>query len=243
MVENPLRPEEQGRQAPMDSVMEWMKQNEKLIAADDPNEAFPIGVTEGQKADEPVKKTPAGKRLQSAKPTPDQKPQRKGQSGVMGDLLALLLKIGWICLFFGAVLVFVVGVTVQSGTAMEPAFHDRDVVFYYRLDKTPEAGEAVVYTDEAGKLLVGRVVAVGGDTVEITAEGVKVNGYYQMEPYASGETILFREGVEFPVTVKGGEFFVLCDNRGEGRDSRILGPIPEKQIKGRVMLSVRQRDF
>lgn len=170
------------------------------------------------------------------------KKKKKG-SGLLGDLLALVLRIGWISLILAILLLVICGITVNSGDRMSPAFHDRDVIIFYRLSKDIQAGEVVVYRGPNDQVLLGRVVAKGGDTVDIDKNGLKINGYYQTEHYKQGETVLFEEGVSLPVTLRPGEFFVLCDMRAQGGDSRNFGPISSDHILGRVMLSIRQRDF
>lgn len=50
---------------------------------------------------------------------------------------------------------------------MKPAIKDGDLVMYYRLDKRFISGDVAVFKDD-GRTTVGRVVAVAGDTVDIT---------------------------------------------------------------------------
>lgn len=58
---------------------------------------------------------------------------------------------------------------------MSPRISAGDLLFYYRLEK-PKSGDVVVL-QKAGEKYVGRVIAAGGDTVEITEdEKVKING-------------------------------------------------------------------
>ena len=171
-----------------------------------------------------------------------EKPQKAG-SGLFADLAALLLRIGWISFIFAILLLVVCGVMVNNGNRMAPAFHDRDVVIFYRLAKDIQAGDVVVFRGENNQMLVGRVVAKAGDTVDITSKGLQINGYYQAESYVRSETVLFEGGVSLPVTLRPGEYFILYDDRSQGGDSRYFGPIPSDRICGRVMLSIRQRDF
>ena len=59
---------------------------------------------------------------------------------------------------------------------MAPRISAGDLVLYYRLDKQPLAGDIII-CNKNGKQYVDRVIAKGGDSVEITEEGtVKVNG-------------------------------------------------------------------
>ena len=168
---------------------------------------------------------------------------KKEGSSLLADLVALLLRIGWISFVFAILLLVICGVMVNNGPRMAPAFHDRDVVIYYRLAKDIKAGEVVVYRGDNNQLLLGRVAAKAGDTVDIDEKGIRINGYYQEEPFAVGDTVLFEGGTSLPVTLRTGEYFVLCDDRSQSADSRIFGPISSDRICGRVMLMIRQRDF
>ena len=126
---------------------------------------------------------------------------------------------------------------------MTPAFSDSDLIVYYRLAADFQTGDCVVYAGEGNTLLIGRVIAKEGDTVDITSDGLMVNGYYTTEKYANGDIVLFEGGAEFPMTLSYGEYFVLADNRSEGSDSRNYGALSNGIIKGRVLLSLRWRNF
>jgi signal peptidase I len=95
-------------------------------------------------------------------------------------------------------------------------------------------GEALgLVTPESA--LIKRVVAVGGQTVQIVEGMLIVDGDVIDEPY-------LRPGVRMsdygPTTVPDGHVFVLGDNRGQSEDSRRFGAIPEDSIIGRAFVRV-----
>lgn len=47
--------------------------------------------------------------------------------------------------------------------------------------------------------------------------------------------------VQYPVTLKEDEYFILSDFRTEGTDSREYGPVNRGQIKGKVIALLRRR--
>ena len=171
------------------------------------------------------------------------KTKKKKGPGPLSDLITLLLKLAWIAALFAALLLYVFGITLNGGERMTPAMQDQDILVYYRLAKDMTAGETVVYRNGENRKVTGRIVAVGGDMVEIDERGLKVNGYYTTDDHAVGDTVLFQHGVVFPITLAPGEYFVLCDDRAQEDDSRTLGALTDEQIDGRVMLLIRQRDF
>ena len=91
--------------------------------------------------------------------------------------------------------------------------------------------------------MVRRVVAVEGDTVDITEDGLEVNGYLQQENLIYEKTRRYEEGIDFPVTLKANEVFVLGDARENATDSRVYGVVNIEETKGKVMLIIRKRGF
>ena len=158
------------------------------------------------------------------------------------DILMLFIKIGVILLALYLLFTFIFGIHIHSGIAMSPSISDRDIVIYYRFDDTFKADETVIYEYD-GEELIGRVAAVSGDTVEVTENGLKINGYLQQNNKAVGETFAFEDGIDYPVTLKTGEFFILGDNRQHSKDSRLFGAISQKAIKGSVITIIRRRDI
>lgn len=85
--------------------------------------------------------------------------------------------------------------------------------------------------------LIKRVIAVGGETVEIVDNRVLVDGTPIDESYIGGDINMPQFG---PLVVPDGYVFVMGDNRSRGgsHDSRAFGPIPEDDIIGRAFVKV-----
>lgn len=158
------------------------------------------------------------------------------------DILYLFGKLVGIILCFILLSLFVFGLCRNLDADMYPALKDGDLVIYYRLDKDYIASDCIVLTYD-GRQQVRRVVAVEGDTVDITEQGLVINGQLQWETYVYEETQRYAEGVDFPITLQEGEVFVLGDARASATDSRIYGAVNVADTKGKVMLILRRRDF
>ena len=94
------------------------------------------------------------------------------------DLLMLAAQIAAIVLGAVVVFSFVFGLMRVTDPSMEPRFQDGDLVLFYRLDKRYTSRDVIVF-EHNGLLTSGRVVASGGDTVNIDSQGLIVNGSYQ----------------------------------------------------------------
>jgi signal peptidase I len=100
----------------------------------------------------------------------------------------------------------------------------------------PVQGSIVVYAaPNASKVLAGRVVATGGQTVDLQDGRVTIDGRSLDEPYTQGRTTLqISPTVTFPVKVPAGSLWILGDNREASADSRLFGAVPESSVRGVV---------
>jgi signal peptidase I len=133
---------------------------------------------------------------------------------------------------------FLAQATRVYGSSMEPNLHtDQRLVVEkvsYRLHG-PRRGDVVVIRmpDHGPELLIKRIIALAGETIEIRSGAVYVDGQQIEEPYLVRNT----GGSYGPTTVPGGHVFVMGDNRGASNDSRIFGPVELDRVVGRAWVS------
>ncbi len=143
------------------------------------------------------------------------------------------------------ILIFMFGIRVVNvkGRSMFPTLHDADMILTTNLFYTPKAGDVVVLqTDTYGPdPLVKRVIATGGQTVDIDFERgiVYVDGVALDEPYIAERTTV-REDFTGPVEVPEGCIFLMGDNRNHSTDSRQanIGMVDKRCVIGKVLLIV-----
>ena len=158
------------------------------------------------------------------------------------DLFFLGLKLILISGVLAVMLFWVFGLARCTDNSMSPACKDGDLVLFDRMgEEYLERGLVVLEID--GKFQIRRIAAVPGDTVEITEEGLFLNGYRQQESDITTATLPYEEGIRYPVTLETGEYFVLADRRTNAVDSRLYGVVTEQEIKGTVIALLRRRGF
>ena len=128
-----------------------------------------------------------------------------------------------------------VAVLQIDGSSMNPFLRMDEIVLAVRTDKPVKNDVIAFYVNN--KIYIKRVIAAGGDAVDIKQDGtVSVNGTALDEPYIT-ELCLDSCDIDFPFQVPTGTFFVLGDNRPASLDSRnsAFGTVSREQIIGRVI--------
>jgi signal peptidase I len=160
--------------------------------------------------------------------------------------------IEWTVVLVGAVLLALVlrAVVLQAfwipSPSMEETLLIRDRVLVNKLSYRfgdIERGEIIVFhrTDEEIALdpdqpreVIKRVIAFGGETIEIRDNVVYINSEAIDEPYLAPGALTTDYEAE---VVPEGHLFVLGDNREVSLDSRFdLGPVAEDRVVGRAFV-------
>jgi signal peptidase I len=138
--------------------------------------------------------------------------------------------------------------------SMEPTLHgcpncDDDRVLVEKLSylfHAPQPGDVVVFDrPDTGswarnvpeKVLIKRIIGVGGDRLVIKHGHVFRDGRLLVEPYVNPAC----DGTQAPqrvYRVPPDEVFVMGDNRCRSDDSRFNGPVPVSDLVGRAFLVV-----
>lgn len=164
------------------------------------------------------------------------------ETSMLQELLFLVGKIMLLSVIVLLVFGFLFGFFRNRDPSMAPGVKEGDLVLYYRLDKDYTSSDLAL-VEYQGEKQVRRVVAVAGDTVDITEEGLLINGALQQEPGIYTETLPYQEGITFPITIGEGQVFLLGDNREYGADSRLYGPVEVRDTLGKVITILRRRNL
>ncbi|NBD74167.1 signal peptidase I [Patescibacteria group bacterium] len=133
---------------------------------------------------------------------------------------------------------------IVSGASMSPTFETGQYLIIdqvsYRFDD-PERGDVVIFRfpEDPSKFFIKRVIGLPGETVEINGTDVVITdpetgeSLRLEEPYvaaANGKNDFLTR------TLDDDEYFVMGDNRSASSDSRVWGPVPERNVVGRALV-------
>jgi signal peptidase I len=155
-------------------------------------------------------------------------------------VLRFFIKLAEVLLAIWVIFTFIFGLRQVRGETMYPRIRDGDLILFFRLQQDYQNGDAVAYQLD-GTRHVARIVARGGDVVEMNSDGLLiVNGNVQEEEifYPTNPE---SGGIEYPYTVPEESYFVLCDFRTAGDDSRLSGAISKKDLDGKIVTVLRRR--
>lgn len=139
---------------------------------------------------------------------------------------------------------FLFKISVVNGDSMVKTLLDGDRLVITARDYNIEQGDIIIISqpNTYEKVLIKRVIAKGGQTVDIdTNKGVVyVDGEELSEPYLSVRTKKLGDGFTYPVTVPEGKLFVMGDNRNVSADSRYagIGFIDERYVVGEAIYRI-----
>lgn len=150
----------------------------------------------------------------------------------------LVLMVALAFLLATGIRTFVVQPYVIPSGSMIPTIElwDRVIAnkFVYRFTE-PEYGDIVVLDDPTGSVptLIKRVVATGGQTVDLVNGAVVVDGVVLSEPYTHGKPSL-PQMQPLPYVIPADSVWVMGDNRTDSQDSRFFGAVPVDQVRGKA---------
>ena len=138
------------------------------------------------------------------------------------------------------IIVFLYQPVKVEGTSMAPLLSDQERIFInkfvYRFEPI-HRGDVVVfwYPLDRSKSFIKRVIGLPGDTLEIRAGELYVNGKQVPEPYVPPS--YFDDSSYGPIQIPQDEYFVMGDHRDSSNDSRIFGPVPRGYIYGKAVFA------
>lgn len=192
--------------------------------------------------------------------TPSTSPAKEGLSSVLSTIGILLLA----PLIAIVLTAFVFQSYQVTGPSMETTLQNNDRLIVWKLPRTwaritgndyqPNRGDVIIFNEPkaaedlglgSGKQLIKRVIALPGERVVVKDGTITV--YNQEHPggFKPDETMDYNKDNTIPettgevdLTVPKGQIFVSGDNRPDSLDSRNFGPVPLKDIIGKLTVRI-----
>lgn len=126
---------------------------------------------------------------------------------------------------------FIVTPGLVNGSSMEPTLHNNELVLINKigLNKGIDRYDIVVVKYE-NSTIIKRVIGLPYETVEYIDDTLYIDGEIV------NTKVDFEYTKDFKLTAGKNEYIVLGDNRNISKDSRIIGPVKEEDIIGKVDL-------
>lgn len=150
---------------------------------------------------------------------------------------------------------FVFRLCIVVGPSMENTLFEKELLIVSDIGYEPQRGDIVVFhqTGYLNEPVVKRVIAVGGETIDIdfytwtvTITDKDGTTFVYEEPYMYLDESVARvtSAYDFPYYVPEGSLFVMGDNRNHSSDSRgtLIGLVDERRLLGKVILRVTPFD-
>ncbi len=129
---------------------------------------------------------------------------------------------------------FFVTPIIVNGDSMKPTLNENEILLLNKYDKEYERFDIVVIDKTVeGDNLIKRIIGLPGETIEYHDEKLYINDEEVKDNYHFGVTNTIDK-----IKLGNDEYFVMGDNRTISLDSRILGKIKYKQIKGTVKVTL-----
>ena len=127
---------------------------------------------------------------------------------------------------------FIVTPVQVEGTSMVPTLKDNEILLLKKYNHSPKRFDIVVF-DLGKSRLIKRVIGLPGENVEYKNDKLYINGKHIKETFTrNSKTSDFKlEDLNYK-KIPEGYYFVMGDNRNNSTDSRIIGLVSEKHIKG-----------
>ena len=122
-----------------------------------------------------------------------------------------------------------------NGPSMEDTLYNNDYMILNEINHKIKGIKRfdIVVIKSDGEYLIKRVIGLPGEKIRYEDNKLYVNDKYVEENFKHKQTMDIDE-IEIPK----GEYYVLGDNRVNSTDSRIIGTIPLKEIKGTTKFTV-----
>jgi signal peptidase I len=156
----------------------------------------------------------------------------------MGKTLILVIAIAFIIRFY------LIQPFYVEGQSMEPSFNNGEYLLIDEISyhfRSPQRGEVIVFRPPINTYqnYIKRIIAIPGEEIKFESQGYTIKDktdFKLEEPYLTPGIITQGSGT---ATMGENQFFVMGDNRTASSDSRVFGPVNQRNITGKVWFYIK----
>ena len=134
-----------------------------------------------------------------------------------------------------------------SGASMYPTLHNGDRMVLSKVGDIHRFDVVILKAPDENVEYIKRVIGMPGDTIEMKSGVLYINGKKVDQPFINTEALAKQtvfmddftlESLTDESKVPEGKYFVLGDNRGVSKDSRMIGFIDRSAIEGKAVFTI-----
>ena len=134
-----------------------------------------------------------------------------------------------------------------SGASMYPTLHNGDRMVLSKVGDIHRFDVVILKAPDENVEYIKRVIGMPGDTIEMKSGVLYINGKKVDQPFINTEALAKQtvfmddftlESLTGESKVPEGKYFVLGDNRGVSKDSRMIGFIDRSAIEGKAVFTI-----
>ena len=147
----------------------------------------------------------------------------------------------------GAVYIFLGRPFTVSGASMYPTLHNGDRMILSKIGDINRFDVVVLKAPDENVEYIKRVIGMPGDTLEMKQGILYINGKKIEQPFINTEALQKQtvfiddftlQSLIGETKIPAGKYFVMGDNRGVSRDSRMIGLIDRAAIEGKAVFTI-----
>ena len=158
----------------------------------------------------------------------------------IGSFIVAFIIVGGVYFFLGRPF-------TVSGASMYPTLHNGDRMVLSKVGDIHRFDVVILKAPDENVEYIKRVIGMPGDTVEMKSGVLYINGKKVDQPFINTEALAKQtvfiddftlESLTGESKVPEGKYFVLGDNRGVSKDSRMIGFIDRSAIEGKAVFTI-----
>ena len=122
-----------------------------------------------------------------------------------------------------------------NGESMEPTLFDREIMVLDKISPVISSLKRfdIIVLKDKNSFLIKRIIGLPGEKIKYINNQLYINDKKVKDPYINDFVVELEE-----LKIPQNNYFVLGDNRGHSRDSRVIGFIEKTKIMGKTNLII-----